>query len=242
MMKSLVPRLCAVTAVVLASTLAHAAPDEDDPLGRLLAERGLVGEAGNRTNERTAAPSSRTPVRRVASAAKPSAPSKAQALVRQTRDRAAALIAAARGLMGVPYVHGGSSADEGFDCSGFTRHVFQRTLGMALPRSSREQAAAPGLMPVSRHDLRPGDLVFFNTVSSAFSHVGIYLGNDKFIHAPRTGGQIRVEDLSVGYWTQRFDGGRRAISITEGTAITNPTTAAVSTNNSNNMGLPLPQR
>ena len=240
MMKSLVPRLCAVTVVVLASTLAHAAPDEDDPLGRLLAERGLVGEGGNRPTDRTASPSSRTPVRRLASAAKPSAPNKAQALVRQTRDRAAALITAARGLMGVPYVHGGNSADEGFDCSGFTRHVFQHTLGMALPRSSREQAAAPGLMPVGREQLRPGDLVFFNTVSSAFSHVGIYLGNNKFIHAPRTGGQIRIEDLSVGYWTQRFDGGRRAISITEGTASTNPTTAAISTASS--MGLPSPQR
>ncbi|HET7863970.1 MAG TPA: C40 family peptidase [Burkholderiaceae bacterium] len=232
--------MCAVTAVVLASTLAHAAPDEDDPLGRLLAERGLVGEGGGRASERAAAPSSRAPVRRVAMAAQPSAPNKAQALVRQTRDRAAALIAAARGLMGVPYVHGGSSADEGFDCSGFTRHVFQHTLGLALPRSSREQASAPGLMPVSRNDLRPGDLVFFNTVSSAFSHVGIYLGNNKFIHAPRTGGQIRIEDLSVGYWTQRFDGARRAISITEGTASTNPATAAVSTTNT--MGLPAPQR
>jgi cell wall-associated NlpC family hydrolase len=232
--------MCAVTAVVLASTLAHAAPDEDDPLGRLLAERGLVGEGGSRTSERATAPSSRAPVRRVASAAKSSAPNKAQALVRQTRDRAASLIAAARGLMGVPYVHGGSSADEGFDCSGFTRHVFQRTLGLALPRSSREQAAAPGLMPVSRNDLRPGDLVFFNTVSSAFSHVGIYLGGNKFIHAPRTGGQIRIEDLSVGYWSQRFDGGRRAASIVEGTASTNPATAAVSTTST--MGLPAPQR
>jgi len=240
MLKSLVPRLCAVTAVVLASTLAHAAPEEDDPLGRLLAERGLVGDIARSTNERVAAPSPRGPVRRVASAAKPSAPNKAQALVRKTRDRAAALITAARGLMGVPYVHGGNSADEGFDCSGFTRHVFQRTLGVVLPRSSREQAAAPGLVPVGRDELRPGDLVFFNTVSSAFSHVGIYLGNNQFIHAPRTGGQIRVEDLSVGYWTQRFDGGRRALSIIEATASTNPTTAAAST--PNNVGLPSPQR
>lgn len=241
-MKSLVPKVCAVAAVVLASTLAHAAPEEDDPLGRLLAERGLLSDGTRSTSERAAAPSQRTSVRRVASAAKPSAPSKAQALVRQTRDRATALIAAARGLMGVPYVHGGNSADEGFDCSGFTRHVFQRTLGMALPRSSREQAAAPGLVPVSREELRPGDLVFFNTVSSAFSHVGIYLGSNKFIHAPRTGGQIRVEDLSVGYWAQRFDGGRRALSISEGstTASASPTTASAST--PSNVGLPSLQR
>jgi cell wall-associated NlpC family hydrolase len=177
-------------------------------------------------------------VRRLASAAKPSAPSKAKALVRRTRDRAAALITAARDLMGVPYVHGGNSVDEGFDCSGFTRHVFQRTLGLVLPRSSREQAAAPGLVPVERAELRPGDLVFFNTVSTAFSHVGIYLGNNQFIHAPRTGGQIRVEDLSVGYWAQRFNGGRRALSITEASA--NPTTAAASTPHS--VDLPSPQR
>jgi cell wall-associated NlpC family hydrolase len=240
MMKHLVPRLCAVTAIVLASTLAHAAPEEDDPLGRLLAERGLVGDGTRSANERAAAPSQRASVRRLAAVAKPPAPNKAQALVRQTRDRAAALITAARGLMGVPYVHGGNSTDEGFDCSGFTRHVFQRTLGLVLPRSSREQAAAPGLVPVGRNELRPGDLVFFNTVSSAFSHVGIYLGNNQFIHAPRTGGQIRVEDLSVGYWTQRFDGGRRALSITEATASANPTTASASTPNT--MGLPSPQR
>jgi cell wall-associated NlpC family hydrolase len=238
MMKSLVPRLCAVTAVVLASTLAHAVPEEDDPLGRLLADRGLVGDSVRSTQERVAAPSPHGPVRRLASAAKPSAPSKAKALVRRTRDRAAALITAARDLMGVPYVHGGNSVDEGFDCSGFTRHVFQRTLGLALPRSSREQAAAPGLVPVERAELRPGDLVFFNTVSTAFSHVGIYLGNNQFIHAPRTGGQIRVEDLSMGYWAQRFNGGRRALSIAEASA--NPTTAAASTPNS--VDLPSPQR
>lgn len=237
-MKSLVPRLCAVTAVVLASTLAHAVPEEDDPLGRLLAERGLVGDSARSTHERVAAPSQHGPVRRLASAAKPSAPNKAKALVRKTRDRAAALITAARDLMGVPYVHGGNSVDEGFDCSGFTRHVFQRTLGVVLPRSSREQAAAPGLVPVERNELRPGDLVFFNTVSSAFSHVGIYLGNNQFIHAPRTGGQIRVEDLSVGYWAQRFNGGRRALSITGASA--NPTTAAASTPNT--VDLPSPQR
>ncbi len=237
-MKSLVPRLCAVTAVVLASTLAHAVPEEDDPLGRLLAERGLVGDSARSTHERVAAPSQHGPVRRLASAANPSAPNKAKALVRKTRDRAAALITAARDLMGVPYVHGGNSVDEGFDCSGFTRHVFQRTLGVVLPRSSREQAAAPGLVPVERNELRPGDLVFFNTVSSAFSHVGIYLGNNQFIHAPRTGGQIRVEDLSVGYWAQRFNGGRRALSITGASA--NPTTAAASTPNT--VDLPSPQR
>jgi cell wall-associated NlpC family hydrolase len=215
MMKSLVPRLCAVTVVVLASTLAHAAPDEDDPLGRLLAERGLVGEGGNRPTDRTASPSSRTPVRRLASAAKPSAPNKAQALMRQTRDRAAALITAARGLMGVPYVHGGNSADEGFDCSGFTRHVFDRTLGIELPRTAEDQAHDRALSPVSRDALRPGDLVFFNTLRRTFSHVGIYVGDGRFIHAPRSGAQIRVENMSASYWSRRFTGARRALVLAD---------------------------
>jgi len=241
-MKSLVPKVCAAAAVVLASTLAYAVPEEDDPLGRLLVERGLLSDGTRSTAERAGGASQRPPVRRVASAAKPSVPNKAQALVRQTRDRATALIAAARGLMGVPYVHGGSSADEGFDCSGFTRHVFQHTLGMVLPRSSREQAAASGLVPVGRDELRPGDLVFFNTVSSAFSHVGIYLGNNKFIHAPRTGGQIRIEDLSVGYWAQRFDGGRRALSISEGTTTASASSTTTSASTPINAGLPSLQR
>ena len=77
------------------------------------------------------------------------------------------------------------SAETGFDCSGFTRHVFETSLGLVLPRRADEQAAAPGLVAVKREDLQPGDLVFFNTLRRTFSHVGIYIGDNRFIHAPR---------------------------------------------------------
>jgi hypothetical protein len=78
-----------------------------------------------------------------------------------------------------------------------------------LPRRSQEQARAPGLLKVERDDLKPGDLVFFNTVRAAFSHVGIYVGDGKFIHSPRTGAQVRVEDMRAAYWTKRYNGARR---------------------------------
>lgn len=211
MLKRFVPRLCAVTTLVVASTVAHATPDDDDPIGRLLHERGWIGDGAEPAST---APGRVSNGRRTVAAVK-AVGARSASLARKTRDRTAVLVAAAKGLMGVPYVHGGTSVDTGFDCSGFTRHVFQRALGLALPRSSREQAEAPGLVQVGMDDLRPGDLVFFNTMRTAFSHVGIYVGNNKFIHAPRTGGQIRVEDLRVAYWAQRFDGGRRPQSMAE---------------------------
>ena len=113
-------------------------------------------------------------------------------------------------VLGTPYRWGGSSPSKGFDCSGFTRHVFENSLGLILPRRASEQAHAPGLVPVARHDLKPGDLVFFNTLRRTFSHVGIYIGDDKFIHAPRSGAKVRIEDMRLNYWRQRFDGARRA--------------------------------
>ncbi|HET7525054.1 MAG TPA: C40 family peptidase [Burkholderiaceae bacterium] len=109
-----------------------------------------------------------------------------------------------------PYQTGGQSAETGFDCSGFTRHVFGQALGIELPRSAEEQAAAPMLRPVSpRGALQAGDLVFFNTQQRPFSHVGIYLGDGRFIHAPRTGAQVRIESLNASYWSRRYTGGRR---------------------------------
>jgi cell wall-associated NlpC family hydrolase len=108
----------------------------------------------------------------------------------------------------VPYRRGGET-EAGFDCSGFTRHIFENSLGLVLPRRAEEQARAPGLFAVKRDDLKPGDLVFFNTLRRTFSHVGIYIGEGKFIHAPRPGGEVRVEDMSESYWARRFTGARR---------------------------------
>lgn len=131
-------------------------------------------------------------------------------LVRQVRDRASEMVMAAMNFLGVPYRRGGSSVEQGFDCSGFTRHVFEMSIGLVLPRRVDEQASASGLFKVSRDDLRPGDLVFFNTLRRTFSHVGIYIGDGKFIHAPRAGSQVRIEDMRQAYWERRFTGARRA--------------------------------
>ena len=122
-------------------------------------------------------------------------------------DRAADIAFNAMGFMGVPYVRGGNSAEGGFDCSGFVRAMYEQSLGLLLPRRANEQAAATE--QIEKSELKPGDLVFFNTMRRAFSHVGIYVGDGKFIHAPRTGAQVRVEDMRASYWQRRFDGARR---------------------------------
>ncbi|MDO9094579.1 MAG: C40 family peptidase [Rubrivivax sp.] len=131
-------------------------------------------------------------------------------LVQQVRDTASDLVMQAMHFLGVPYRRGGNTAEQGFDCSGFTRHVFENSIGLMLPRRADQQAESSKLQAVKREQLRPGDLVFFNTMRRAFSHVGIYIGEGKFIHAPRTGGEVRVEDMRQAYWTKRFNGARRA--------------------------------
>ncbi len=124
------------------------------------------------------------------------------------------LVIAAMTFLDRPYQAGGQSAETGFDCSGFTRHVFGQALGIELPRSVQEQAQAPMLRAVSSRDaLQAGDLVFFNTQQRTFSHVGIYLGDGRFIHAPRTGAQIRTESMAATYWSRRYTGARRAAAI-----------------------------
>ena len=137
-------------------------------------------------------------------------PARAAGLVAGIGGRAADVVFAAMNHLGVRYRRGGSSADTGFDCSGFTRHVFQSAIGLVLPRRADLQARDESGLAIERSELRPGDLVFFNTMRRAFSHVGIYVGEGKFIHAPRTGGEVRVEDMNQADWTTRFDGARRA--------------------------------
>ncbi|QEL65409.1 hypothetical protein OTERR_19330 [Oryzomicrobium terrae] len=110
-------------------------------------------------------------------------------------------------FVGVPYRRGGTNPDVGMDCSGFVQRVFSESIGINLPRTAREMSGVGE--QVSKTELKPGDLVFFNTMRRTFSHVGIYLGNNQFVHAPRPGGEIRVEDMRQSYWTQRYDGARR---------------------------------
>ncbi|MFM1949544.1 MAG: Murein DD-endopeptidase MepH precursor, partial [Pseudomonadota bacterium] len=110
----------------------------------------------------------------------------------------------------VPYKRGGSSEEKGFDCSGFVRHMFEKSVGLVLPRRAEEQAKVTE--EINRSELKPGDLVFFNTMKRTFSHVGIYVGDGKFIHAPRPGKSVRVDDMREAYWQKRFNGARRVQS------------------------------
>ena len=125
------------------------------------------------------------------------------------------LVTRAMGLLGVPYKFGGNSEVKGLDCSGLVRNVYEKTFGMVLPRRAEEQAAATET--IERTELQPGDLVFFNTMKRAFSHVGIYVGDGKFIHAPRKGKRVKIDDMRSAYWQKRFNGARR-VQTEEGLA------------------------
>ena len=117
------------------------------------------------------------------------------------------LLLQAMSLIGVKYKWGGKTPESGLDCSGFVRYVFQNALNIALPHNAL--AMSQSGQDVDRTALKPGDLVFFNTLRRRFSHVGIYLGDNRFIHSPRTGRDIEVANMTQAYWTSRFDGARR---------------------------------
>lgn len=123
-------------------------------------------------------------------------------------------------MVGVNYRRGGTDPDAGLDCSGFVQLVFRDAIGLGLPRTSREMSEVGDR--VDRQELKAGDLVFFNTMRRAFSHVGIYVGEGKFIHAPRAGGEVRVEDMRQAYWSKRFNGARRADLPTPDTSVPTP--------------------
>ena len=128
--------------------------------------------------------------------------------VRQTvGHKASDLVVNAMGFLGVPYKRGGSTVETGFDCSGFVRAMYEQTIGLVLPRRADQQAAAT--QNIDKADLKPGDLVFFNTLKRTFSHVGIYVGEGRFIHSPKPGAGVRVESMRIDYWASRFDGARR---------------------------------
>lgn len=119
------------------------------------------------------------------------------------------LVNAAKSFLGVPYLWGGASAEEGFDCSGLTMTVYQLN-GLNLPRTSADQYAAG--QAIDRNELEKGDLVFFSTAGRGkISHVGIYIGEGRFVHAPRRGKKIGIDSLSNGYFAKRFLGGRSYI-------------------------------
>ena len=121
--------------------------------------------------------------------------------------RAREVLVNALSLTGVKYAYGGNSPETGFDCSGFVRYVFKQAASLTLPHSALAISQLGKTVPKS--ELQPGDLVFFNTLKNTFSHVGIYLGNNRFIHSPSVGGKVRVENMQDGYWANRFSGAQR---------------------------------
>ncbi|MEY3847522.1 MAG: hypothetical protein RL615_512 [Pseudomonadota bacterium] len=127
-------------------------------------------------------------------------------------DKTETLINNAMQLIGVRYRWGGNTPQSGLDCSGFVRYVFNDTFGFLLPRKSAQMSKVG--LEIGKEELRPGDLVFFNTMRHAFSHVGIYVGDNKFIHAPSRGKSIRVDDMTKVYWEKRYNGARRVENST----------------------------
>ncbi len=119
----------------------------------------------------------------------------------------------ALGLHGTNYQYGGNTPQSGFDCSGFVRHVYKEAAGMLLPRSSFAMSQAGN--SIDSAELQPGDLVFFNTLQRAFSHVGIYVGDNRFIHSPSAGKSVQISQMGDSYWKRRFEGARRIAVATQ---------------------------
>lgn len=197
------------TALLVAGSLVQAAPDvaskgaattananAGDELDKLLLARGLIEKVQQAGNV-------------------------AASQVSNVTSAAGEIVVSAMGFLGLPYKRGGNSFETGFDCSGFVKALYAQTLGKVLPRSAAEQAAQT--TKIESTDLQPGDLVFFNTMRRAFSHVGIYVGDGKFIHSPKPGAEVRIEDMHTKYWDKRYNGARRVEQGAESTAATTST-------------------
>ena len=122
-------------------------------------------------------------------------------------SRVGEILFRAMALLGTRYHRGGSSPEIGFDCSGFVGYLYREVLNLRLPRSAWEIWKHGD--EVARDTLEPGDLVFFNTMRRPYSHVGVFIGDGKFIHAPAAGGVVRTESLNQRYWARRWDGAKR---------------------------------
>jgi len=116
----------------------------------------------------------------------------------------------ALGLLNIDYRFGGANPESGLDCSGMVSYIYRQATGIRLPHNAA-QIAQLG-REIGREQLEPGDLVFFNTRNKPFSHVGIYIGDEKFVHAPATNGQIKVSSLKNRYFAVRYEGGRRYLN------------------------------
>jgi cell wall-associated NlpC family hydrolase len=114
-------------------------------------------------------------------------------------------------LIGVNYKYGGTHPTTGVDCSGYVSHVFRQVAGLSLPHNAL--AISRQGRQITREELQPGDLVFFNTLRRSFSHVGIYLGDNRFVHAPSSGGGVEIVSMQDKYWINRFNGARRVLTF-----------------------------
>ena len=175
--------LCALAALAFGLTpAAHAAPEglDNDALERLIRERTEHdGHSNSSSSGRRSSGS---------------------------QDEAGDLIMNAMSLIGLSYRFGGNSPTQGLDCSGFMQYIFKRSMGITLPRTSAEMATVG--QQVDRANLKPGDMVFFGS-GGRVSHVGMYIGNDRFIHAPRTGRDIEITSMNGNYWKSCYITARR---------------------------------
>ncbi|TJZ69798.1 NlpC/P60 family protein [Chitiniphilus eburneus] len=146
-----------------------------------------------------------TAPQKTARPARPPAPTPIGQIVVDSTQRQEVLMYAL-GLLDVGYQFGGNNPEAGLDCSGMVSFIYRNAAGVALPHNAAQIAQMA--RPVERNVLQAGDLVFFNTLGRSFSHVGVYIGDGKFIHAPSSGGKIRVDSLDKAYFAQRFEGGR----------------------------------
>lgn len=127
--------------------------------------------------------------------------------------RADDLLMRAMGLIGTRYRYGGTTPQQGFDCSGFTSYVFREALGLQLPRTANDQFARAGT-PVPQDRLAAGDLVFFRQRRGRIDHVGIYVGEGRFIHSPSRGGRVRIDALAAPHWARSYEGAKRLLGPT----------------------------
>lgn len=135
---------------------------------------------------------------------------RAQDVLERTRNGFESLMDRGMSFLGVKYRFGGTGPETGgFDCSGLVRRVFSDALSLGLPRTAAEMARLGE--KIGKAELKPGDLVFFNTRKKVYSHVGIYVGDGKFLHAPSKKGVVRVESMDSSYWQKRFNGARRVL-------------------------------
>lgn len=168
------------------------------PLSRLLALcAGLVFAASVQAVEPVPATSSMPP----SESASPL--SRLQNFTTHAADLAINAIA----MIGIRYQRGGTDPENGLDCSGLVRYVFKEAWNKDLPRTSKEMSQMG--KKIDPHELQPGDLVFYNTMRRGFSHVGIYLGDSRFVHSPAAGAEVRIESMDLSYWKKRFNGARR---------------------------------